>query len=190
MIKWLKKSGFILLNKINNDSKIAFGCYIKNSAQINIGKRVKVHSGASLDASSSGLLELGDGTTVNRYAYLNASRGGIKIGAGTEINNFSVINGAGGVEIGTNVLVGPGVQIASYQHVYRDKNRLIKEQDYLYRKIVIGDDVWIGANAVILAGVTIGQGSVVGAGSVVTKSCEPYSVLVGAPARVIKKRGG
>ena len=189
MIKWLKKSGFILLNKINNDSKIAFGCYIKNPAQINIGKRVKVHSGASLDASSTGLLELGDGTTVNRYAYLNASRGGIKVGAGTEINNFSVINGAGGVEIGMNVLVGPGVQIVSYQHVYQDKNRLIKEQDYLYRKIVIGDDVWIGANAVILAGVTIGKGAVVGAGSVVTKSCEPYSVLVGVPARAIKKRG-
>ena len=189
MIKWLKKSGFILLNKINNGSKIAFGCYIKNPLQIKIGKRVKVHSGASLDASSTGILELGDRVTVNRYAYLNASRGGIKIGAGTEINNFSVINGAGGVEIGMNVLIGPGVQIISYQHVYQDKNRLIKEQGYLYRKIVIGDDVWIGANAVILAGVTIAEGTVVGAGSVATKSCEPYSVLAGVPARVLKKRG-
>lgn len=55
-------------------------------------------------------------------------------------------------------------------------------------EIIIGDDVWIGTNSIVLSGVTIGQGSVVAAGSVVTKSFPPYSVIGGNPARLIKKR--
>ena len=54
--------------------------------------------------------------------------------------------------------------------------------------VIIEDDVWLGCNVTILKGVTIGRGSVVAAGAVVTKSCEPYSLIAGVPARVIKKR--
>ena len=54
--------------------------------------------------------------------------------------------------------------------------------------VEIQDDVWIGAGSIILKGVCIGRGSIVAAGSVVTKSCDPYSVLAGVPARVVKKR--
>jgi len=153
-----------------------------------LGRDVKILGNTSIDASSSGMVIIGDNVTLNRYAYINGSSGGVKIGAGTEINNFSVINGTGGVEIGENVLIGPNVHIISYQHSYQDRDVLIKKQGYIYKKIIIEDDVWIGAGAVILAGVTIGNGSVIGAGSVVTKSCVPYSVIAGVPARVINKR--
>ena len=54
--------------------------------------------------------------------------------------------------------------------------------------VVIEDDVWVGANVTILKGVTIGHGSVVAAGAVVTKSCPPYSIIGGVPAKVLKKR--
>lgn len=53
---------------------------------------------------------------------------------------------------------------------------------------IIGNDVWIGANAIIMSGVKVGDGSVIGAGAIVTKDVEPYSVVVGIPAKVIKKR--
>ena len=54
--------------------------------------------------------------------------------------------------------------------------------------VVIEDDVWVGANVTILKGVTIGHGSVVAAGAVVTKSCPPYSIIGGVPAKVLRKR--
>jgi acetyltransferase-like isoleucine patch superfamily enzyme len=189
MFRIFKKFVFILRNRLSNRSRVSFSCYIKNPANITLGKHVKIHSNTSLDASSSGSLTIGDRVILDRYAYINASHGGVSIGAGSAINNFSVVNGTGGVEIGKNVLIGPNVQIISYQHNYQNRGAPIKQQGTTAKKIEIQDDVWIGASAVILAGVVIGQGSVIGAGSVVTRSCEPYSVLAGVPARVIKERG-
>lgn len=170
-------------------ARVSFFCYIKNPAQIQLSAGVKIHGNSALDASSSGHIVLASKVTLNRSAYITASRGGVRIGPHSEINHFALINGAGGVEIGARVLIGPGVRIISYQHSYQDVERPIAEQDYIYRPIVIEDDVWIGANAVILAGVTLGRGSVVGAGAVVTKTFEPYSVLVGMPARLLRTRG-
>lgn len=189
MFKLLRKLGFILANRLRRDSRVSWSCYIKNPGQIRLGRRVKVHGQTSLDASSDGGIVLGDRAVLNRYAYINASRGGVRIGADSAVNNYSVINGAGGVEIGDHVLIGPNVQIVSYQHAYADPDTVIGRQELVYKPIVIEDDVWIGASAVILAGVRIGKGSVIGAGSVVTKSCEPYSVMAGVPARKIKQRG-
>ena len=189
MFRIFSKYVFILRNRISNRSRVSFSCYIKNPANITLGKQVKIHGNTSLDASSTGALTLGDRVILDRYAYINASRGGVRIGAGSALNNFSVVNGTGGVEIGKNVLIGPNVQIISYQHNYQDRGAPIKHQGTTGKKIEIQDDVWIGASAIILAGVVIGQGSVIGAGSVVTRSCEPYSVLAGVPARVIKERG-
>lgn len=189
MFRIFSKFLFILRNRISKHSRVSFSCYIKNPANITLGRNVKIHGNTSLDASSSGALAIGDRVILDRYAYLNASRGGVRIGAGTAINNFSVVNGTGGVEIGRNVLIGPNVQIISYQHNYRDRGLPIKQQGTTGKKIEIGDDVWIGASTVILAGVVIGQGSVIGAGSVVTRSCAPYSVLAGVPARLMKERG-
>lgn len=60
--------------------------------------------------------------------------------------------------------------------------------DRLWAPVVIEDDVWCGANVTILKGVTIGHGSIVAAGAVVTKSCEPYSIIGGVPAKLIKMR--
>ena len=189
MFRIFKKLAFILHNRISNHSRVSFSCYIKNPANIRLGKNVKIHSDTSLDAGQTGILTIGDRVILDRYAYINASYGFVRIGAGTAINNFSVVDGTGGVEIGRNVLIGPNVQIISYQHNYRDRSVPIKQQGTTCEKIEIQDDVWIGAGAVILAGVVIGQGSVVGAGGVVTKTCPPYSVLAGVPARIIKERG-
>lgn len=187
MLKMIQKIAFLINHRLRG-SRVSPLCYIKNPGQIHLGRAVKIHSHSALDANSSGLIRLGDGVTLNRYAYITASRAGVAIGALSQINHFAVINGAGGVTIGRNVLIGPGAQLISYQHNYQNANVPIDSQGYTYEPITVEDDVWIGSNAVILAGVTIGRGCVIGAGAVVTKPCAPYSVLAGVPARVIKKR--
>lgn len=84
-------------------------------------------------------------------------------------------------------LIGSGVHIYVSNHNYSDPNAMIYFQGHSSIKNVnIKKGCWIGANAIILPGVTIGQNAVVGAGSVVTKSIPDYAVAVGAPAKVIK----
>lgn len=104
------------------------------------------------------------------------------------VNSNSYINGVGGIEIGNNVLLGSGVVISSGEHQYNDSLDPVVLQKIIPKKIIIGNGVWIGANAVIMPGVTLAEGTVVGAGAIVTKSTEPFSVMVGVPARKIKKR--
>jgi acetyltransferase-like isoleucine patch superfamily enzyme len=96
--------------------------------------------------------------------------------------------------IGNKVLFGPKVTLVAGDHtvdrvgvfIYDITDETKDEKDDA--DIVIEDDVWIGANVTVLKGVTIGRGCVVGAGSVVIKSINPYSVVVGVPAREVKRR--
>lgn len=108
--------------------------------------------------------------------------------------DFRVLSTRAHVMIGNYVMFGPGVTIITGNHrtdligkymcQVTDKEKHPEDD----REVVIEDDVWIGANTTILNGVTIGRGSVVAACSVVTKSCPPYSVIAGVPARTIKSR--
>jgi maltose O-acetyltransferase len=88
------------------------------------------------------------------------------------------------VTIGSNVLFGPGVQLYTASHPLEAQMRRTHK---ISKPISIGDDCWIGGNAIICPGVTIGNGCVIGAGSVVTKDIPDYSMAVGNPAKVIKK---
>lgn len=113
----------------------------------------------------------------------------LKIGERSSINRSCVLNCAGGVDIGRDVLIGPGVVVYSQNHRYADANVPISRQGYDTARVVIQDDVWIGARAVILPGVTLGRGAVVAAGAVVTKDVPPFVVVGGVPARAIASRG-
>ena len=119
----------------------------------------------------------------------------LSIGDGTSIPKGSTIYCTGApCTIGKKVLFGPKPTIITGDHRtdIRDKYIIdITEEEKLPENdqpVVIGDGCWIGANVTILKGVTIGEGSVVAAGAVVTKSCEPYSILAGVPAKVLRKR--
>lgn len=92
------------------------------------------------------------------------------------------------VTLGNHVLIAAGAKMITRKHGFADIKAPIAGQGYTHAPIVIEDDVWIGFQAIILPGVTIGKGSIVGAGAVVTKSIEPFSIVGGIPARLIRKR--
>nr|WP_261511157.1 CatB-related O-acetyltransferase [Chryseobacterium paludis] len=100
--------------------------------------------------------------------------------------------------IGPSVRTGPGKHpthtfVSTHPSIYSNPTNLLrnfsKEDNYKYRKdIVIGNDVWIGANAIILNGIKIGDGAIIGANSVITADVEPYAIVVGTPGKLIKYR--
>jgi len=100
--------------------------------------------------------------------------------------------------IGPNVRTGPGKHpthtfVTTHPSVYSNPSNLLKnfstKDNYEYKKeILIGNDVWIGANAIILNGISIGDGAIIGANSVITSNVEPYSIVVGTPGKLVKYR--
>ena len=145
----------------------------------------------------------GDNSVISHDAHLYSVRG--SFGARTQIgshallrcldivagdncsfNTYCVVHGK--VTLGNNVRIAPGAKIFGENHGFSELDKPICTQPNTCKGIVIEDDVWIGANAVITDGVTIGAHSIVGAGAVVTKSVAPYSIVGGNPARVIKSR--
>jgi maltose O-acetyltransferase len=113
----------------------------------------------------------------------------LAVGANCWIGLDTIIQASGGVEMGDNVVLGPGVKIWSVNHVYTDPYRPIVEQGYDHKPVVIGSNVWIGANAFVMPGAHICEGVVISAGSLVGgKVVEPYAVIAGNPARKIGSR--
>ncbi|MCX8131260.1 MAG: acetyltransferase [Clostridia bacterium] len=96
---------------------------------------------------------------------------------------------SGPLKIGDNVMMGPDVMIYTQNHNFdRTDIPMNSQGNSPKRDVVIGNDVWIGARSIILPGVKIGEGAIVAAGAVVTKDVEPYSIVGGNPARIIKFR--
>jgi acetyltransferase-like isoleucine patch superfamily enzyme len=112
----------------------------------------------------------------------------LHIGENSQINPGTAIYG--NVFIGNNVMIAPNCMIAGGNHNFLNINTPMRFQGSNEKGIVINDDVWIGANTVILDGVTIGKGTIVGAGSVVTKNLESYSIYFGNPVKFSKRRDG
>jgi acetyltransferase-like isoleucine patch superfamily enzyme len=113
--------------------------------------------------------------------------GWISIGNDTYVGPKAVLFGAGGIDIGSHVLISPGVVITSHQHSFAHPDRPMSEQPVEFAAVVIDDNVWIGSNATVLPGVKIGSGSVVGAGAVVTKSLPGRVLALGVPARIVRE---
>lgn len=120
---------------------------------------------------------------INHSSIITASE---KINIGKNVWKSLVLSpgcyfqGGNGIDILDDVIIAPGVSIISSNHDRKDLSKHIKVD-----KIIIGEAVWIGANATILPGVKIGSNSIVGAGAVVTKSFPPNSIIVGNPAKAL-----
>ena len=127
---------------------------------------------------------------VGQNSFLNADNSSIEIGNNFNSNHNLHLNAASGgkIVIGDNVLVGPNVVFRTSNHIIEDVNIPICSQGNLKGDIIVGNDVWIGSNCVILMGVKIGDGSVIAAGAVVNKDVTPLDIVGGVPAKKIKSR--
>ena len=182
----LKTLWFVLRQRCAGN-RVSLAAYIKGHERIALGRGCKIHADASVDATRSPGVRFGDKVTLNRYAYVQGGNGGVRLGNRVEVNNFCIVNDTGGVDIGECTVIGPGARIISYQHRYA-RGATIQSQPVDARPIRIGRDVWLGANAIVLSGVTIGDGAVVAAGAVVRDDVPDYAVVAGVPAVVKKMR--
>lgn len=151
-----------------------------------MGKGVQIWSGEYF--TSPKMIRIGCNTTIGPGVHLIPNGGRIEIGSNTDIGRGLLVISKGEVRIGNNVLIGPDCKIIAFDHSFSNGNIPIAKQQTVGRGVLIDDDVWFGANAVILDGVKIGKGAVVGAGAVVTKDVKPYTVVGGVPAKLIKRR--
>lgn len=139
------------------------------------------------DSTSGTLIEIGAGSRIDSFVKIKPAGGigDVIIGRSTYINSGVVIYSGNGVRIGNNVLVAANCTFAPVNHEFRQRTRLIVEQRFQPSRggIRVEDDVWIGANSVILDGAYIRKGSVIGAGSIVRGELPEYSICTGTPAR-------
>lgn len=149
------------------------------------GKGSSIRRSARADIFPFNKFSLGANTTIEDFSTVNNGVGDVLIGDDSRVGLGSVVIGP--VTIGNQVILAQNIVLSGLNHTYTDVTIPIRLQKVTTAAIIVEDEVWIGANAVITAGVTIGKHSVVAGGSVVTKSIPPYSVAVGNPARVIKK---
>lgn len=112
----------------------------------------------------------------------------ITLGKNVFINRGTYITARAPIAVGDDSLIGPYVVMNSGNHNYDDLSRPIRDQSHNVAPITIANNVWIGAHATILSGVTIGEGAIVGAGAVVTHAVEPFQIVGGVPARPLKGR--
>ena len=149
------------------------------------GKHAIIHHSVRMDTPPYRKFWLGDYSVVESFACINNAVGDVIIGDHTRIGLHNTIIGP--VTIGSHVNLAQGITITALNHNFSDAEKRIDEQGVNTTPVVIEDDIWIGANAVILPGVTIGQHSVVAAGAIVTKDVPPHSLVAGVPAKVIKQ---
>ena len=149
------------------------------------GKHSVIHRSARMDTPPYRKFCLGNYSVVESFACINNAVGDVVIGDHTRIGLHNTIIGP--VSIGNHVNLAQGITVTALNHNFKDPGKRIDEQGVSTNPVTIGNDIWIGANAVILPGVTIGDHSVVAAGAVVTKDVPPHSLVAGVPAKVFKQ---
>ena len=171
---------------------------IENNVRLRFANLIHLHHGVYLDqgvylhACPNGI-DIGantivmHGSVLHVYNFRGIPHSGIKIGSDCLIGEYSVIRGQGGVVLGDRVYTSPFSQILAVNHLVDDPSRPFIEQGITAEGITIGDDVWIGAGAVITDGVKVGAGAVIAAGAVVTHDVPAHTIVAGVPARVIRE---
>jgi acetyltransferase-like isoleucine patch superfamily enzyme len=177
--------------------RLARGVNLRIAGRFSYGAGCAIGEGANILVPAQATLALGTDCYVGRHVELGPS-GRIEIGADTSLQDRCIL--LGDVKVGRYCRFAPNVFISSGQHYFALKPTwLIRDQDeHVARsadlsaahneRVTIEDDCWIGINAVVMRGTTVGKGAIVGAGSIVTADVAPYTIVAGAPAKLIRRR--
>lgn len=181
---WLKKA---IDRFIMNQRDARPRWYIRLLAPVyqHRGRGSKIYRSVRMDTPPYRRFALGRNSVVESFCCINNAVGDVVIGDCTRIGLHNTIIGP--VTIGNHVNLAQGITVTALNHNFSEPAKRIDEQGVSTAPVVINDDVWIGANAVILSGVTIGSHSVVAAGAVVTKDVPSRCVVAGVPAKIIKR---
>ena len=181
-----------VLRHMGEGVMIGCGVRIINPQFMSLGDHVQIHDRCTLIAHRERGITIGTRSRLRHGVYLDTegeTGGYILIGERVYVGAGSCLHGHHGLEIGDDSLLAQNVTITPFSHNFDDAERIIYGQGGRISKITLGRDCYLGMNVSVLPSADIGDGAVVGAGSVVTKPVPPYSVAVGVPAKVIRKRG-
>lgn len=180
----LKKAALFLLMSKGDPRPRWWIRNLVNPFKRKMGRGSRIRCNVRVDVFPYNDFYMGERSIVEDFTVINNGVGEVLIGDNTIIGIGNVIIGP--VEIGNNVMLAQHIVVSALNHNYRNVDISPKEQGVDCKRVIIADNVWIGANSVITAGVNIGKHAVIGAGSVVTKNVPAYSVVAGNPATVIK----
>lgn len=164
---------------------------LRTPGNITIEDRVAIDDQTLLDGGTGEncTMHIGQGTVISKGCVIQAKTGPLHIGKECDLGAHVILSSVGGITLEPNVLIAGNCYIGGARYNLDDLETPIMYQGIYSRgPIHIGEGTWIGASATILDGVKIGRGCVIGAGSLVTKDLPDYSIAVGSPASVIKKR--
>lgn len=156
------------LGKVGNFTYIGKPIFIEGRKRIFIGNRVRIFPGIRMEAIGTGKIEIGNNTAIEQNVHITSFSGGT-------------------LSIGNDVTIIANSFITNVDHNYTDISRGVLEQEYIQKDTIICDGCFIGYGAAIQAGTILGKHCVVGAHSVVRGIFPDYSVIVGSPARIVKK---
>ena len=163
----LKEDGYQHLKKLGSETVLEEGVLLFHPENISIYDNVYIGHNTILKGYYKNELIIGEGTWIGQQCFFHS---------------------AGGIKIGKNVGIGPGVKILTSYHKDTDTTIPILHEELEFKPVIIEDDADLGVNSVIMPGVTIKKGTQVGAGAVVTKDFPEYSIIAGVPAKLIRMR--
>ena len=181
--KWKNFIDWIIMNQV--ETRPRWFIRILSPLYQHRGKHSVIHSSVRMDTPPYRKFSLGDYSVIESFACINNAVGDVIIGNYTRIGLHNTIIGP--VTIGHHVNLAQGITVTALNHKFENPDIRIDEQGVSTKPVVIGNDIWVGANAVILPGVTIGDHSVIAAGAIVTKDAPPHSLVAGVPAKIIKQ---
>ena len=178
------------LKKMGSGVKIGANVKIVNPQYISIGDNVVINDNVTLIARGEGGIAIGNGAALQDRVYLDTERkdGYISVGERVYIGTGTTMFGHVGLEIGDHTLLAQNITVTPYSHIFDDPEADIFTQGGRVERVTIGRDCYLGMGVCVMYSGSIGDGTVIGAHSTVVKPIPPFSVAVGTPARVIKKR--
>ena len=175
-----KPSRSLFLPKIHQSAVI--------EGNVVIPKTTHIEAYSVITMGDDAKLIIGERNTFYPNVIIRSRSGMIRLGNDVSLGpGVIVYETRGGLEVGDNCLIAAGTRICGTSHG-TELGIPMRFQETIAKKIIIGPDVWIGMNTVVHPGVEIGEGSIIGSGSIVTKSIPSYSIAMGAPCKVVRKR--